>query len=290
MKILLLGANGQLGTDLIAANTESAHTNEVTCVLRAELDVSEPERIASVIDAHSFDVLVNCTGYHKTDEVEHNGARAVAINSAAPQAMAKICAAKGARFIHISTDYVFGGYGPVLPLRETDAPAPVNVYGATKLLGENLAFAANPNTLVLRVASLFGVAGASSKGGNFVETMLRIGKEKGELRVVSDQVMSPTATADIARWIFTLLERRAPAGLYHAVNTGATTWYNFARTIIEKAGIKAVVSPIPSSAFPTPATRPQFSALDNSKLAAFVGPIRNWEQALDDYLAAKGHV
>lgn len=290
MRLLLLGANGQLGSDILAINTKLERPHTIELLPRSALDVAQAAAIAPALEPLSFDAVVNCTSYHKTDEVEREGGRAVAVNCAAPKILAEICAQKRARFVHISTDYVFGGYIPAVPLRETDPAAPVNVYGATKLLGENLAFAAHKDTLVLRVASLFGVAGASGKGGNFVETMIRFGRERGELRVVADQTMSPTSTADIASWIFKLLERQAPAGIYHAVNSGAATWFHFARTIIAKTGVAATVHPIPSSDYATPAMRPPFSALDNRKLEAFVGSIRNWEEALDDYLESKGHL
>jgi dTDP-4-dehydrorhamnose reductase len=136
---------------------------------------------------------------------------------------------------------------------------------------------------------LFGVAGASGKGGNFVETMIRFGREKGHLRVVNDQTMSPTATADVAGAILKLLRSNAPAGLWHAVNSGAATWHAFAERIIRQAGVAATVEPISSSEFPTPAKRPAYSVLDNRKLAAAIGPMRAWQDALDSYLLAKGH-
>lgn len=152
-----------------------------------------------------------------------------------------------------------------------------------------MALLAGADVLILRVASLFGVAGASGKGGNFVETMIRAGRERGELRVVSDQIMSPTASADVAGALLTLLLKQAPSGVWHVVNSGAASWYEFACRIIERARVAAAVTAVPSAAYPTEAKRPPYSVLSNSKLAAAAGPMRPWQEALDDYLIAKGY-
>jgi dTDP-4-dehydrorhamnose reductase len=148
---------------------------------------------------------------------------------------------------------------------------------------------ANPDIYILRVASLFGVAGASGKGGNFVETMLRLARERGELKVVADQFMSPTGTADIAAAILALLRKDAERGIYHVVNSGSASWHAFASRIVARAGVDARVLPIPSSEFPTPARRPAYSVLANAKLSRAIGAMRPWEDALDAYLVAKGY-
>jgi dTDP-4-dehydrorhamnose reductase len=156
-------------------------------------------------------------------------------------------------------------------------------------MGEDLAMLAGGDVLVLRVASLFGTAGASGKGGNFVETMIRLAKEKGKLNVVADQTMSPTSTKDIAETVIDMLAAAVPAGIWHVVNSGTATWCEFASRIIARAGIDAVINPIATSSYPTPARRPPYSALDNAKVAAAVRPMRAWQDALDEYLVAKGH-
>ena len=204
--------------------------------------------------------------------------------------MAEACAARGARMIQVSTDYVFGGDAArSTPLTEADPPAPVNVYGASKLLGETLAGLAGGDVTVFRVASTFGVRGASGKGGNFVETMIRMGRERGRLTVVADQVMSPTSTAWAAQAILDFLAAGGAAGVYHAVNGGAVSWFDFARAIVAKAGVPAEVLPCKAADWPAKAKRPAWSALDNARLAGVIGPIPGWEAALDGYLAAKGH-
>lgn len=291
MKVALIGANGQLGHDILAAHAADAAGLALTPLTRAAIDVADvaaiPDRLAGV----AFDVLVNCTSYHRTDEAEDNASLAFTVNAHAVAAMAAHCAERGARFVHVSTDYVFGGdRGRQTPLCEEDATAPVNVYGASKAMGETLARLAHADALILRVASLFGIAGASGKGGNFVETMLRLGRERGRLKVVEDQIMSPTATADIATALLALLRRGADPGIYHVVNSGSASWHAFAGEIIRRAGIDAVVEPCSSAEFPTRAARPRYSALDNGKLAATVCPMPDWQDALQRYLVAKGHV
>jgi dTDP-4-dehydrorhamnose reductase len=290
MRVLLLGPNGQLGTDITRAHDEAGARFELVPVGRSMLDVGKPGEVDRVLGDIDFEALVNCTSYHKTDEVEDNASQAFAVNTHAVQALAKLCAAKKARFFHVSTDYVFGGdTARAKPLAEDDAAAPVNVYGASKALGETQARLACEDTVILRVASLFGVAGASGKGGNFVETMIRFGREKGALRVVSDQVMSPASTADIAGAVLRMLDGRCEAGTYHVVNSGSASWFEFACEIIRRAGIDAEMTPCASADYPTRAMRPRYSALDNAKLTSAFGPMPAWQDALDRYLRAKGH-
>ena len=289
MRVLLLGASGQLGTDL-RARAEHVSGLEVATLDRARLDVAQPAQVRGALENLDFEVLVNCTSYHKTDEVELNATPAFAVNAHAVREMARACRARGARFCHVSTDYVFAGDGD-RPYREDDCTGPVNVYGASKAMGEQLALLdGGDDVTILRVASLFGVAGASGKGGNFVETMIRLAREKGEVRVVDDVTMSPTATSDLAAWILALIEQRAPGGIYHAVNSGQATWFEFAAEILRQSAIDARATPIDSGAFPTVARRPAYSVLDNSRLAGVLGPLPDWRGALARYLAAKGHV
>ena len=256
---------------------------------RSVIDLSDIDAATRFLRDLNFGCLINCSSNHKTDEVERNSQLAFTINAHLVQRLANVCADKKARLVHISTDYVFGGQEKLVPLTELDCKAPLNVYGASKGMGEDLALLTSADVLVLRVASLFGFVGASGKGGNFVETMIRLGKEKGALRVVADQTMSPTATVDIANALIDLVQARAASGIWHVVNSGSATWYGFAKRIIERTGISATVTPLSSAEFPTPARRPTYSVLDNSKLAQLIGPMRSWQDALDAYLAAKGH-
>lgn len=290
MRILILGANGQLGSDLLRACKSQSIKAEATALCRHDLDVSNLDAIKTVLLGYEFEALINCTSYHKTDEVERRATEAFAINAHAPQRMAAACKAKGARFIHISTDYVFGGGSP-RPYVESDGTSPLNVYGASKLLGENLVLREYAEgSIIARVASLFGIAGSSGKGGNFVETMLRVAREKGEVRVVNDIRMSPTSTSDAARVILSLIEQRAAPGVYHVVNSGEATWFEFAREIISQAGIPARATPVTSQEFPTAAVRPSYTVLSNQKASRITGPIPHWRDALNGYLREKGHL
>lgn len=285
-RIALFGANGQLGSDLVGLAARRGL--DLQPITRAWVDAADP---AASLDGLAFDVAINCVALTRVDDCEKDPAPAVAINAHFAGRLAKACAARGARLVQVSTDYVYGGQAERAPLAEAVGRAPLNVYGATKALGEDLARLEHDDVIVARVASLFGVAGASGKGGNFVETMIRLGKERGRLTVVDDQVMSPTASLDAGEAILDLIDGQAPAGVYHVVNSGSASWCAFAQAIVEAAGVPAEVAPIPTSQFPTPARRPPYSALSNARLEAAIGrPMPHWRDALCRYLAAKGHV
>ncbi len=291
MRILLLGSGGQLGSDLCRRTASDFPNMGIVHLNRDKLDVRELGKIKPAIAAEAFDVLINCTSYHRTDEAESNTAEALTVNAFAVQKMAEAVHEKGARFVHVSTDFVFGNLqGTPTPLTEKMPTGAINVYGSSKLMGEGLALEEWDNTLIFRVASLFGTQGPSDKGANFIETIIKLAGERDELRVVDDQIMSPTSTDDLAWMILSALDKRAAPGIYHAVNSGIASWYEFAKEIIERAGLGTPVHPIPSSEYPTPAKRPAYSALDNSKLAAIVGDIPPWQEALQRYLIAKGHI
>lgn len=284
-RIALFGANGQLGSDMVGLAARRGL--DLVPVIRAQIDAAEP---ATDFDGLDFDVAINCVAVTRVDDCETDPVPAVAVNAHFAGRLAKACAARSARLVQVSTDYVFGGQIEREPLSETVARAPVNVYGATKALGEDLARLEHEDVIIARVASLFGVAGASGKGGNFVETMIRLGRERGRLTVVDDQMMSPTASWDAAEAILDLVAVQAAPGVYHVVNRGVASWCDFARAIVEKVGVPAEVVAIPTRQFPTPARRPPYSALSNAKLEAAIGrPTPHWTEALDRYLAAKGH-
>lgn len=290
MRVVLLGPNGQLGYDICQAHEAAGKPFELIPLSRDQLDVATTGAIEQKLGELDFDALINCTSYHKTDEVEDNATLAFAVNTHAVQSMARVCTEKKARLIHISTDFVFGGdVARTQPLLEDDATAPVNVYGASKAMGETLARLVCNDVVILRVASLFGVAGSSGKGGNFVETIIRIAREKGELQVVDDQIMSPTSTADIAGVILRIITEGCAPGIYNVVNSGPASWFDFAHEIVRRAGIDATVSPCPSSQYPTRAERPRYSVLNNDKVSGLFGEMPSWQDALGRYLIAKGH-
>ncbi len=288
-RVVLLGPSGQLGSDVRRAHAEHGEPFELLPIGRDRLDVAAAQALEDHLPPR-FDMLINCTGYHNTDAAEDNPATAFAVNVDAVRAMARACARRQARFLHISTDYVFGGdESRKTPLPETADKAPVNVYGASKALGETLAAAELEDVLIFRVASLFGVHGARAKGGNFVETMIRMGRERGALRVVNDQIMSPTATQDVAQVVLRAVSDGS-SGIFHVVNSGTASWFDFAQQIVRRAGIDVQVTPCASADYPTRARRPRYSALDYAKAEAAFGALPAWQEALDRYLYAKRHL
>ena len=290
LKALLLGSEGQLGHDVRRAHAQSRKAVNLIPLARATLDLTAPGSVERVLGDLDFDILVNCAAFTGVDEAESNPTLAFAINAHAVQAMARVCAAKRARFLHVSTDYVFGAHDErQRPFREHDPTAPVNVYGASKAMGETLARLESDHVVILRVASLFGVAGAGGRGDNFVETIIRAGSERGVLRVVDDQTMSPTAADDVARVVVRMLAHDCEPGLYHVVNTGSATWFDFAREIVRRAQVKATVTSCTTGEHPVRAARPRYSVLDNARASAAFGAMPAWQVALERYLRAKGH-
>lgn len=292
MKVLLLGSNGQLGHDICRLAEEDAVPIDLMSIQRNRLDVTDLVTLRRELDGIKFDAIINCTVFQKTDEAENNPGPAFAVNAQAVRVMAEACAAKKARMVQISTDYIFGGLNGCKPLAEDEPAAPVNVIGASKALGETLARLVCEDVVIVRTASLFGVRGFSSGKGatNFVETIIRLAREKSVVRVVSDQVMSPTGSADVARILLRMLQDRCSSGVYHCVNSGSASWFEFAQRIIHRAGIQANVIPCTSAEYSSRAIRPRYSVLDNSKVAALYGNLPSWEDALDRYLYAKGHL
>jgi dTDP-4-dehydrorhamnose reductase len=283
MKVLLIGANGQLGGDLQQALLTAGH--EVVASRHAEMDVTDPQSVRDALGIHRPDAVVNTAAYHKVDEVEQNPERAFAVNAIAPFHVAQACKETGAAAMFISTDYVFGGdRARQEPYTEQDAPAPLNVYGASKLAGENLVRSVWEKHWVVRTSGLYGVRGASGKGGNFVELMLRLAGEGKPIRVVNDQRLTPTYTVDLANALVALLES-GKHGLYHLTSEGACSWYEFAAQIFAFQGLTPDLTAVPTSAFSTVATRPGYSVLVNAALAkAGLPAMRPWQDALRDYL------
>lgn len=288
MRLLIVGAAGQLGADLSSAAKEEGV--EIEGLTRSDLDVTDPLALEEVLGSRRFDVLVNCTAYNDTAAAESDAQAAFRVNARAPELMAVAAREAGARFVHVSTDYVFDGRSG-RPYTETDPPAPLGVYGASKLTGEALARRAHPEgTVVVRTAALFGVAGIGGTG-NFVETILRAGKARKEsgspLTVVHDVVVSPTASSDLASAILALERANAAAGLYHVVNEGQASWFEFARAIVDAEALGIPVEPVPASTYPSPVRRPRFSALDTGKAAGIIGRLPDWRDGLARYLEAR---
>ena len=292
LKALLLGSQGQLGHDLRRAHAESGGASfELMSLARESLDLADSGSVERVLSGLDFDVLVNCAAHTRVDDAEDNASPAFAVNAHAVQTMSRVCAAKGVRLFHVSTDYVFGGdRAREAPLHECDPIAPVNIYGASKAMGETLARLESDDVVILRVASLFGAAGSGGRGGNFVETVVRAAREKRQLRVVDDQAMSPTAATDVARIAMRMLTEGCAAGVYHVVNTGSATWHEFACEILRRAGFGAGVARCATGEYPVRAMRPRYCVLDNAKVSAEFGALPPWQDALERYLRSRGHI
>jgi dTDP-4-dehydrorhamnose reductase len=271
MRIFLTGATGQLGIALRHVLSDQ----DLVAPPEADADITDASIVTRIADARP-DVVIHAAAYTDVDGAEAHPERAYAVNADGSRNVAHGAAKAGARLVAISTDYVYDG-AKTAPYVEADPAAPLSVYGASKLAGEREAASAAPDALILRTAWLYG------EGKNFVRTILRLAGERNELRVVSDQVGSPTATEDLARAIRALLGTRA-SGIYHAVNAGSCSLHEFAATILRLAGFDRRVVPIATAELARPAKRPMHSILDCSKLGTLGIRMRPWQDALADYL------
>jgi dTDP-4-dehydrorhamnose reductase len=283
MKVVVVGPAGQLGTDVV--RVLRGRGEDVVPATRQQVDLTDREVIERFLASERPDAVVNCAAYHDVAGCEENPELAHAVNATGVESLAAACAASGAKLLTVSTDYVFDGTKG--DYTEEDEPRPLNRYGESKLAGERLALDASPQTFVVRTQSLFGVAGPSGKGLNFVDLMLKLAAERDEVKV--DQFrMAPTGTAALAENMTDLLATD-DYGLYHMSCQGDTTWYEFARAILGAVGSSTTVTAVPNDFYPTPFTRPESTYLVNARLQQ-VGLDRmpHWEEALADYLQAKG--
>jgi dTDP-4-dehydrorhamnose reductase len=282
VKIAIFGVSGQLGRDVSAAL--SAH--DVVGVEHARADIRDASAVVDALEDERPDWVVNCAAMTHVDRCETEVMPALEINALGAGHVARAAHAVGARLIHVSTDYVFDGRNPGA-YREDDPPRPINVYGMSKLAGEWGARSECPATRVVRSSGLYGHHACRGKGTNFVETMMARA-EKGPLRVVSDERLTPTFTEDLARRIAAMIERAAPPGVYHATNAGACTWYEFAREIFRTAGMQVEVEPMRAADWKAAARRPANSVLEDRSLAALgFEPMPDWRDALARYLARR---
>jgi dTDP-4-dehydrorhamnose reductase len=287
MKVLLIGANGQLGSDMFKVFQAAGDT--VTPVMHAQLDVCSETRVAEVLAETKPDFVINTAAYHKVEECEKRSDLAFQVNGTAAMNLALACSKAGAVLVHFSTDYVFGGYSKNSPYDETDRTAPLNVYGTSKVVGEHLIPAYTDRYFILRVCGLYGIAGSSGKGGNFVETMLKKALAGDAIRVVDDQVLTPTYTGDLARAVRNLILTES-FGLYHLSSEGECSWYDFTRHIFECAGLQAQLTPVKSSDFASPVKRPAYSVLNKAKVRALGVSIPSWKDALPRYLEERSRL
>ena len=279
-KVLVTGANGQLGWELQQA--AKANPNfEFIFLDRSAMDLSNPDGLLKIIESYAPSAIINTAAYTAVDKAEIEKSLAHVINAEAVAELASIAKNKNIPFITYSTDYVFSGNAAIPYVTDTQL-APVNYYGKTKADGEQMALAANPDSIIIRTSWVF-----SSHGNNFVKTMIRLMKERDSLNIVGDQQGRPTYARDLATAsirILNALNLGLPIkGIYHFANTGETTWFDFAQKIKELAGLECTLTPINSDQFPTPAKRPNYSVLDTQKIEKELNlHIPHWELALSD--------
>ena len=289
MNILVTGFKGQLGSELhrnligqateLGALPEALKGASVNRVDLPEADISNLEQMRGIVEQNKPNVIINCAAYTNVDGCEADPDTALKVNALGARNMAVLANECGAKLIHISTDYVFPGDGR-RPYQEWDMCGPNNVYGYSKLLGEQYVREFCDRYFIVRTAWLYGY-----EGGNFVKTILRIAKDSGELNVVDDQHGNPTNAADLAHHLLKLAAIEQ-YGIYHCTNNGECSWYEFAREIIRLAGFDCIVNPCTSAEFPRPAMRPAYSGMDNTMLRATVGDeMRSWQDAIAAYMS-----
>ena len=284
MKILITGANGQLGTELHEI-LEREFPGQTLYTDVQELDLTNAKAVDSYVANNEITHIVNCAAYTAVDRAEEEKMLCAAVNTDAVKNLAMAADANGAKIIHISTDYVFDGTNH-RPYRESDKVNPISQYGTTKRKGETLLLALAPQAIIIRTAWLY-----SAHGNNFVKTMLRLADSQPEIKVVCDQIGTPTFARDLARAVVKVLQSHQwVPGIYHFTDEGAASWYDFAKAIFRIAGKDVKVTPIPTEDYPTPASRPSYSILDRTRIKATYGiAIPHWEEALADCLRQLGY-
>jgi dTDP-4-dehydrorhamnose reductase len=285
VKICVLGANGQLGSDIVGAFRAAGM--EVAPLTHGEIEIVSPDSIRAALGASGANVVINTAAFHNVEKCELEPASAFAVNAVGARNLAEATRDLGAALVHISTDYVFDG-AKRQPYVEQDMPGPLSVYGNSKLAGEYFVRATNPRHFVVRVAAIYGRQPCRAKDGmNFVETMLKLARERGEARVVDDEFTTPTPTVQIARQLVALAASEA-YGLYHATAEGSCSWYEFAAAIFELSGTKVRLQRAAPGQFSSRVERPKFSVLENAALKRRnLNRFTHWRDGLADYLSSR---
>ncbi len=284
-KILVTGSGGQLGSELQELSAVYQHQFEFLFTNRETFSLEHETQMENFFQLHQPDFCINCAAYTAVDNAEAEAEKSMQINGYAVGKLAELCERFNTRLIHISTDYVFDGTSST-PLDENAAVNPVNQYGQSKLIGEELALQYAPASIIIRTSWVY-----SSYGNNFVKTMMRLMRERPQIKVVNDQIGAPTYAADLAKAILHIINQlsisasTSSAGIYHYSNSGRISWYDFATAIRNKIHASCEVLPIPSSAYPTPAKRPAFSLMAVDKIQTEFGVVvYPWEESLDTCL------
>jgi dTDP-4-dehydrorhamnose reductase len=282
MKVAVIGANGQLGSDLVAEFI--ANGDVVIPLTHADIDISSLESVKASLVGHQAAIVVNTAAMHHVEDCEAQPERAFAVNAMGPRNLGLVVRELGALLIHVSTDYVFDGQSKE-PYVEEDVALPLNVYGNSKLAGEHFVRSLATRHLVIRSSALYGRHRCRAKPGeNFVNLMLKLARDRGRVRVVDDEFVSPTSTLELARQIVAL-SRCDAYGLYHATAEGSCSWYEFAREIFALTGTKVSLEIARPNEFPAKVPRPKYSVLENAGLKRIgLSRFNPWPVALADYL------
>lgn len=285
MKIAIIGANGQLGFDLVRVFKNTEH--EIVPLTHTDIDVTRFGLSEKILKNIRPEIVINCAAYVRVDDAEDFAEKAFAVNALGARNIALICNDLKSLLVQISTDYIFDG-SKRQPYTEEDIPNPLNVYGNSKLAGEYFVRNIMEKYYIIRSSSLFGAAGASGKGGNFVETMVKKAHSKEDIKVVDDMITSPTYTSDAADMIKSILTKKLPFGIYHVANSSQCSWYEFAKVIFDTLGIEANLSPTKTDILQSKAKRPMFSPLMSVKLKKHGLEMESWDLALKNYFIEKG--
>lgn len=287
MRLAIIGADGQLGCDIMLA----LRNIQPVALTEKEIDITNNEQVKSVLSSIRPDFVINAAALTDVDRCEMEERLAFAVNALGAKHVAQSCDANGATLLHISTDYVFNGRKRT-PYKENDTPAPINVYGATKRAGEIYVQTACRSHYIVRTSGLYGTAPCIGKDGkNFVDTMLALAAERDLVKVVSDEVLTPTFTEDLALQLRVFIDGSLPFGIYHATNEGKCSWHEFAKTIFEMTNNSVRVDKIGSEEWGSPAKRPAYSVLENAKLLKHLRcTMPHWGDALERYLQKKGAI
>jgi dTDP-4-dehydrorhamnose reductase len=289
MRVVLIGANGQLACDLRRVMGESPSQYDIIGLLHSQIEVSDPDSVRRALTAHKPRLVINTAAFHKVDVCEDEPVQAFAVNAIGPRNIALACRDLDCAVVHMSTDYIFSGE-KCAPHVEGDPTHPVNIYGITKVAGEMALRYLWSKHFIVRTSGLYGIAGSSGKGGNFVELMLRLASEGKSIYVVDDQTLTPTYTCVLARQIVTLVRTRA-FGTYHATCQGECTWYQFAAEIFRQSGMKPELLPQTTAQSGARAKRPAYSVLENAGLQQLgIDEMPDWQDALEAYLQERERV
>lgn len=276
MKVLIIGANGQLGREM-SRQLHLLDDMQVVEMGHSQLDITVFEQVKQILEKHRPEVVVNCAAYTAVDACETEEETAYKVNALGPKHLAIVCDNINAKLVHISTDYVFAG-DEAGSRKEDDQTIPRTVYGKSKLLGESFVKQYCSRAFIIRTAWLYG------DGNNFVRTMLKLAKERDEVSVVDDQFGTPTSTKELARVIIELMKTQY-YGIFHGTCEGSCSWYEFACYIFKLAGCKVKVNKVTSEQFVRPAPRPKYSVLDNFMLKCYdMNTFCTWQEAIEDYL------